>query len=227
MDVDGPGDRVKREIDRVFEIHECGICPEAALDFFTGDQLTGTFYEEQQHPKRLGLQLYQGPRIAQFACRCVQLKLLNAEPGWRRRCHGRPLYRKVSEASLTSSAPQQRNFQGETTAAMPPNPSARLPYPALTLIGAPVHCYWKAPVPTVHPERLSSGGSDTWQSGERRLQSSACWLSLAGCGRVKSLPWPLAPESTASISGRATASSLSRLGRTGIASPCSSTPAPC
>jgi len=65
----------------MFEIDKSRATPEAALDFFSGDQLTAPLDEEQQYPERLGLKFQKDAALTQFPSYGVQFKCAKAETG--------------------------------------------------------------------------------------------------------------------------------------------------
>jgi hypothetical protein len=66
----------------VIEINEGIGSPQLRLQFFTGDDLTGTFHQQSQYLKRLSRKLQTDPVLAELSRLNVDLKRSEAvEPG--------------------------------------------------------------------------------------------------------------------------------------------------
>jgi len=71
-------DLLDAEIDSGFEVDISIVAPEAALDFFTGDELPGAFGEQLENTDRLGMNFEGESGFAQFAAGGVQFERAEA-----------------------------------------------------------------------------------------------------------------------------------------------------
>ena len=54
-------------VQRVVKLHKRAVGPKSLMDFFPGDELTGTLQQHRKNPERLLLQTNPAPHLGEFA----------------------------------------------------------------------------------------------------------------------------------------------------------------